>query len=87
MDAVSAKVLGSIALVFGVVFVSTSFVRLTRPDVILLLVLLNMALGIRTCSSPVSPTSRPGTPSPVARPVRDRLTRHPNVIYRRMRGG
>ncbi|PZF63494.1 hypothetical protein DEJ33_14050 [Curtobacterium sp. MCPF17_047] len=46
MDTVSAKVLGSIALVFGVVFVSTSVVRLTRPDVDLLLVLLNMALGI-----------------------------------------
>lgn len=46
MDTVSAKVLGSIALVFGVVFVSTSVVRLTRPDADLLLVLLNMALGI-----------------------------------------
>jgi uncharacterized membrane protein len=46
MDAVSAKVLGSIALVFGVVFVSTSVVRLTRADVDLLLVLLNTALGI-----------------------------------------
>jgi uncharacterized membrane protein len=46
MDTGSAKVLGSIALVFGVVFVSTSVVRLTRPEVDLLLVLLNMALGI-----------------------------------------
>jgi len=46
MDVVSAKVLGSIALVFGVVFVSTSIVRLTRSDVDLLLVLLNTALGI-----------------------------------------
>lgn len=46
MDALSAKVLGSIALVFGVVFVSTSVVPLTRPDLDLLLVLLNMALAI-----------------------------------------
>jgi len=46
MDVVSAKVLGSVALVFGVVFVSTSILRLTRADVDLLLVLLNMALGI-----------------------------------------
>ncbi|WJY00401.1 hypothetical protein [Curtobacterium sp. 458] len=46
MDVVSAKVLGSIALVFGVVFVSTSIVRLTRPDVDLLLMLLNAALGV-----------------------------------------
>jgi uncharacterized membrane protein len=46
MDVVSAKVLGSIALVFGVTFVTTSVVRLTRPDVDLLLVLLNLALGI-----------------------------------------
>jgi uncharacterized membrane protein len=46
VDVVSAKVLGSTALVFGVVFVATSVVRLTRPDVDLLLVLLNTALGI-----------------------------------------
>lgn len=46
MDLVSAKVLGSIALVFGVVFVATSVVRLTRPEVDLLLALLNAALGI-----------------------------------------
>ncbi len=46
MDVVSAKVLGSVALVFGVVFISTSIVRLTRPDVDLLLVLLNTALGV-----------------------------------------
>ncbi|MBF4615327.1 hypothetical protein [Curtobacterium sp. VKM Ac-1376] len=46
MDVVSAKVLGSVALVFGVVFVSTSILRLTRADVDLLLVLLNMALGV-----------------------------------------
>lgn len=46
MDVASAKVLGSIALVFGVVFVSTSIVRLTRSDVDLLLVLLNTALGV-----------------------------------------
>lgn len=46
MAVVSAKVLGSIALVFGVTFVTTSVVRLTRPDIDLLLVLLNLALGI-----------------------------------------
>ncbi|MEK6310480.1 MAG: hypothetical protein V4755_07205 [Curtobacterium sp.] len=46
MDVVSAKVLGSIALVFGIIFVSTSIVRLTRSDVDLLLVVLNTALGI-----------------------------------------
>ncbi|MBT1583236.1 hypothetical protein [Curtobacterium flaccumfaciens] len=46
MDLVSANVLGSVALVFGVVFVSTSILRLTRADVDLLLTLLNMALGI-----------------------------------------
>jgi uncharacterized membrane protein len=46
MDVVSAKVLGSVALVFGVVFISTSIVRFTRPDVDLLLVLLNTALGV-----------------------------------------
>lgn len=46
MDVVSAKVPVSIALVFGIVFVSTSIVRLTRPDVDLLLVVLNTALGV-----------------------------------------
>jgi uncharacterized membrane protein len=46
MDVVSAKVLGSIALVFGAIFVATSVVRLTRPDDDLLLVLLNTALGL-----------------------------------------
>ncbi|QQD77915.1 hypothetical protein I8920_15695 (plasmid) [Curtobacterium sp. YC1] len=46
MDVASAKVLGSIALFFGVVFISTSIVRLTRSDVDLLLVLLNTALGV-----------------------------------------
>lgn len=46
MDVVSAKVLGSITLVFGVVFVSTSIVRLTRPDPDLALVLVSSALGV-----------------------------------------
>lgn len=46
MDVASAKVLGSISLAFGVVFVSTSIVRLTRSDDDLVLVLLNSALGI-----------------------------------------
>ncbi|KQO64308.1 hypothetical protein [Curtobacterium sp. Leaf261] len=46
MDVVTAKVLGSIALVFGIVFIATSVERLTRTDVDLLLVLLNTALGI-----------------------------------------
>lgn len=46
MDGVSAKVLGSVALVFGIVFVSTSIMRFTRSDGDLLLVLLNTALGV-----------------------------------------
>lgn len=46
MDAVSAKVLGSLALVCGVVFVATSIIRLTRPEVDVPLMLLNAALGI-----------------------------------------
>ncbi|PYY40162.1 MULTISPECIES: hypothetical protein [unclassified Curtobacterium] len=53
MDVVSAKVLGSIGLVFGVVFVATSVVRLTRPDVDTVLVLLSTALGILWLSAGV----------------------------------
>ncbi|WP_288467052.1 hypothetical protein [uncultured Curtobacterium sp.] len=45
MDVLSAKVLGSIALAFGLVFVATSIVRLTRPDLDVILVILNTALG------------------------------------------
>ncbi|WP_420367483.1 hypothetical protein [Curtobacterium sp. L1-20] len=46
MDVLSAKVLGSIALAFGLMFVATSIVRLTRPDLDVILVILNSALGI-----------------------------------------
>lgn len=44
--AASAKVLGSIALVFGILLVATSVVRLTRPEGDVLLVLLTTALGV-----------------------------------------
>ncbi|OII11484.1 hypothetical protein BIU97_06225 [Curtobacterium sp. MCBA15_009] len=46
MDTVSAKVLGTGAIVLGLVFVVTSVVRLWRPDVDVLLVVLNAALGV-----------------------------------------
>lgn len=46
MDVLSAKVLGSIALAFGLVFIATSIVRLTRPDLDVILVILNTALGL-----------------------------------------
>ncbi|OII31592.1 hypothetical protein BIU98_07380 [Curtobacterium sp. MMLR14_010] len=46
MDVLSAKVLGSIALAFGLVFVATSIIRLTRPDLDVLLVILNTVLGL-----------------------------------------
>ncbi|PZF10432.1 hypothetical protein [Curtobacterium sp. MCLR17_034] len=46
MDVLSAKILGSIALAFGLVFVATSIIRLTRPDLDVLLVILNTVLGL-----------------------------------------
>jgi hypothetical protein len=46
MDVMTAKVLGTIALVFGVVFLATSVVRLIRPEPDLFLVVLNVALGV-----------------------------------------
>ncbi|PZF32078.1 hypothetical protein [Curtobacterium sp. MCPF17_051] len=46
MDVLSAKVLGTIALAFGLVFTATSIIRLTRPDLDVLLVILNIALGL-----------------------------------------
>ncbi|OIH99579.1 MULTISPECIES: hypothetical protein [unclassified Curtobacterium] len=46
MDTVSAKVLGTGAIVLGLVFVVTSVVRFWRPDVDVLLVVLNAALGV-----------------------------------------
>jgi len=46
MDVLSAKVLGTIALAFGLVFIATSIIRLTRPDLDVLLVILNTALGL-----------------------------------------
>ena len=46
MDVVSAKVLGTSALVFGLIFIVTSAVRLFRPDFDVVLVILNTALGI-----------------------------------------
>ncbi|MBF4577837.1 hypothetical protein [Frondihabitans sp. VKM Ac-2883] len=46
MDVVSAKVCGTIAIVFGLVFLVTSAVRLTRADPDIVLLILNSALGI-----------------------------------------
>ena len=46
MDVLSAKVLGTVALVFGTVFLATSVVRLIRPEPDLFLVVLNLALGL-----------------------------------------
>ncbi|MFJ3384774.1 MULTISPECIES: hypothetical protein [unclassified Curtobacterium] len=46
MDVLSARVVGSIALVFGLVFFTTSIVRFIRPDVDLVLAVVNIALGI-----------------------------------------
>ena len=46
MDVVSAKVLGTGAFVFGLIFITTSAVRLSRGDLDIVLVLLNSALGI-----------------------------------------
>lgn len=46
MDVVSAKVLGTSALVFGLIFIVTSAVRLFRPDLDVVLVIPNTALGI-----------------------------------------
>lgn len=46
MDVVSAKVCGTIAIVFGLAFLVTSAVRLTRADPDVVLVILNSALGI-----------------------------------------
>ncbi|OIH95538.1 hypothetical protein [Curtobacterium sp. MCBA15_001] len=46
MDVVSQRVLGTLALVGGVVFVSTSVLRVFRPEVDWLLVVLNTLYGI-----------------------------------------
>ncbi|PZE40612.1 hypothetical protein DEJ21_01210 [Curtobacterium sp. MCSS17_006] len=46
MDVMSAKVLGSIALAFGLVFITTSIVRFIRPDLDVVLAVLNTVLGI-----------------------------------------
>ncbi|PCN48769.1 hypothetical protein Csp2054_04080 [Curtobacterium sp. 'Ferrero'] len=46
MDVVSAKVLGTGAFVFGLIFIVTSAVRSFRADLDVVLVILNTALGI-----------------------------------------
>ena len=46
MDVVSAKVLGTGAFVFGLIFIVTSAVRLSRADLDVVLLILNTALGI-----------------------------------------
>ncbi|TCL80229.1 hypothetical protein EDF31_1134 [Curtobacterium sp. PhB142] len=46
MDVVSAKVLGTGAFVFGLIFITTSAARLSRADLDIVLVILNSALGI-----------------------------------------
>jgi chromate transport protein ChrA len=45
VDVVSAKVLGAAAIMSGLFFVATSIVRLSRPDLDVLLVVLNIVLG------------------------------------------
>jgi threonine/homoserine/homoserine lactone efflux protein len=45
MDTVSAKVLGTGAIVFGLIFIVTSIARFTRPDLDVLLVILNIVFG------------------------------------------
>lgn len=45
MDAVSAKVLGTGAIVSGLTFTAASIVRLSRPDLDVLLALLNIVFG------------------------------------------
>ena len=45
MDLVSAKVLGTAAIVSGLFSIATSIVRLGRPDLDMLLVVLNVVLG------------------------------------------
>lgn len=46
VDTVSAKVLGTGAIVLGLVFVVTSVVRLWRPELDVFLVVLDTALGV-----------------------------------------
>lgn len=46
MDVVSAKVLGTLALLGGAVFVVTSVVRIVRADSDIALILLNALYGI-----------------------------------------
>ncbi|MBF4607401.1 hypothetical protein [Curtobacterium sp. VKM Ac-1393] len=46
MDVVSAKVLGTLALLGGAVFVVTSIVRIVRADSDVALILLNALYGI-----------------------------------------
>jgi len=45
VDVVSAKVLGTAAIVSGLFFIATSIVRLSRPDLDVVLVVLNVVLG------------------------------------------
>ncbi|KTR47778.1 hypothetical protein [Curtobacterium oceanosedimentum] len=45
MDVVTAKVLGTGAFIFGLIFIVTSIVRLSRPDLDVLLVILNIVFG------------------------------------------
>ncbi|WP_248705027.1 hypothetical protein [Curtobacterium sp. MWU13-2055] len=46
VDVLSAKVLGTIAFAFGLVFITTSVVRFIRPDLDVVLAIVNTALGI-----------------------------------------
>lgn len=46
MDAASAKVCGTLAIIFGADFLVTSVVRLARPDLDVVLVALNSVLGL-----------------------------------------
>jgi hypothetical protein len=57
MEPVSAKVLGTIALVFGLAFVVSLVVRLARAELDLLQIVLNAALGALWLGRPSGSTS------------------------------
>jgi hypothetical protein len=70
MDVVSAKVLGTGAIVFGVVFIVTSVLRLTRPDLDLVLAILNITFGVLLlCVGVVGDGHKPSAMAPHPRVV------------------
>jgi hypothetical protein len=46
MEPVTAKVLGAIALIFGLAFLVISVLRFLRPELDLFLIVVNAALGV-----------------------------------------